>query len=163
MPMADKAPHRNDWIVDIAKGGVPIGNRLWGSQEELAKILAKNIVLAGSNPPKDTSIPRLIDRLNIVDGDQEHSFVILQQPFTGSASRSTSSTNHKIFWRSENPKHCNACKTTINDVFFEAHSRKHSYAILCPECFETDGFGLGFGKGRKFEKQQDQRFLKTAG
>lgn len=153
MSMTDTAPQLDDWVVDIAKRGKPIGKTLWGSQEELAKVLLQNIGLSGSRPPKDTSIPRLIGQLNVVDGDDEHSFVILQEPQPRS----------KSLWLSSTPSHCELCRTSIDDVFFEAHAQKTSYALLCTACFEEEGLGLGLGRGRKFEKKAGDRYFKTAG
>ena len=57
MSIKDIAPQKDDWVVDIARSGKPIGNILWGTQEELAEVLLQNIVLNPDPKSFHTSTP----------------------------------------------------------------------------------------------------------
>lgn len=74
-------------------------------------------------------------------------------------------SDRKVYWLSGVPAKCDTCKTPITNVFYDAKTDMGPWACMCPSC-QTLGPGLGqvgLGKGQKYEKQPDGRFLKTEG
>lgn len=51
----------------------------------------------------------------------------------------------------------------VDKVFVDGKTRIGPWANMCMKCHRRDGFGLGLGKGQKYEKQEDGKWLKTAG
>lgn len=67
-------------------------------------------------------------------------------------------------WLSPPPKSCDTCFVPITDVFYDADTGR-GWACMCPSC-QTLGPGLnrvGPGRGQKYEKQVDGKWLKTEG
>ena len=68
----------------------------------------------------------------------------------------------KVYWIGGDNDQCDVCQKEIDKTFFDAATRK-GWGILCPLCFSRDGFGLGTGRGQKYELQPDGKWLKTGG
>lgn len=70
-------------------------------------------------------------------------------------------------WLSPRPK-CDLCLSTQNcvnypDEFVDGRIKGHStWAIMCPECFELYGVGIGTGVGQLYKKQGED-FIKIGG
>lgn len=61
------------------------------------------------------------------------------------------------------PAVCDNCRSPINSTFYDARTHGGAWGNLDQKCFDAIGVGLGTGRGQKYEKQPDGRFLKTAG
>lgn len=69
----------------------------------------------------------------------------------------------KVYWRGSDPVKCEADGTMLKERFYDAADRFGRWGMLCDACFLKVGVGLGVGKGQKFERQTDGRWLKTEG
>lgn len=69
------------------------------------------------------------------------------------------------FWMGSVPSNCDACSMELTDKFYDAKTKFGPWGNLCPAC-HTNGPGLGkvgTGLGQGYTKQDDGRWLKTAG
>lgn len=76
----------------------------------------------------------------------------------------TEENNMATYWLSKPPAECDTCSTPITTVFYDADTGR-GWACMCPSC-QTLGPGLGRvgpGRGQKYEKQADGKWLKTEG
>lgn len=65
------------------------------------------------------------------------------------------------FWTSPAPTHCQLCNCAIVNLFIDGRVKgQSSWACMCNVCHSINGVGLGDGKGQKFEKLPDGRWLK---
>ena len=48
-------------------------------------------------------------------------------------------------------------------VMYDAKTKSGPWGNLCDRCFEAHGVGLGTGLGQRYERQDDGRWLRTAG
>lgn len=73
--------------------------------------------------------------------------------------------SNKVYWLSPVPSNCQTCAAGIGEVFFDAKTQFGPWACLCPTCQEFGpGLGqVGTGRGQKYEKQKDGKWLKTEG
>jgi len=69
------------------------------------------------------------------------------------------------FWIGSFPRSCDICCNQITTNFVDGIIVRGGcgWAIVCVECHKKYGFGLGVGKGQKYEKQPNGKFLKIAG
>jgi len=67
------------------------------------------------------------------------------------------------YWLGTPPTRCDACGFTLARVFLDAATRRGRWGILCPGCHAEIGLGVGTGRGQRYERQPDGRWLKTAG
>jgi hypothetical protein len=51
----------------------------------------------------------------------------------------------------------------ITAAFVDGKTRHGPWAIMSPASFVLEGIALGTGRGQKYEKQADGRWLKTEG
>lgn len=51
----------------------------------------------------------------------------------------------------------------VGDEFIDGKTIYGPWAIMTPHSFANHGVGLGTGKGQRYRKQSDGRFLKVAG
>jgi len=72
-------------------------------------------------------------------------------------------TEAAVYWRGSpiGPKDDLGAK--IDDVFYDAKTVMGPWGILSPASFRQHGVGVGLGRGQKYEKQSDGRWLKTEG
>jgi hypothetical protein len=68
----------------------------------------------------------------------------------------------KTYWLSEVPKSCDICHNSITTVFIDGATTFGPWANMCVSCHDLYGVGLGIGKGQKYQKQSDGRFLKIS-
>ena len=57
-------------------------------------------------------------------------------------------------WKSEKPVDCDICKCSLtNDDYFIDGRLEYGgqWAIMCVECFNKYGVGLGLGRGQKYD------------
>lgn len=59
------------------------------------------------------------------------------------------------------PVKCELTDRPITDTFIDGRTINGNWCYMHPDTHASRGIGLGIGKGQKFEKQQDGRWLKT--
>jgi hypothetical protein len=55
------------------------------------------------------------------------------------------------------------CKVKLADTFIDGKTSYGPWGNLCPACHARHGVGLGTGKGQRYQRQPDGRWLKTQG
>ena len=66
------------------------------------------------------------------------------------------------FWRGSTPR-TDDFGQVIEDVFVDGKTIMGPWATMAPASFAEFGVGLGVGRGQKYERQPDGRWLKTEG
>jgi hypothetical protein len=61
------------------------------------------------------------------------------------------------------PELCDTCSKPLVKLMYDAKTVMGPWGNICSMCFKQYGTGLGTGKGQKYEKQDDGRWLKTGG
>ena len=51
----------------------------------------------------------------------------------------------------------------IKDTIVDGRTHNGSWALMTPDNFATFGVGLGLGRGQKYKKQKDGKWLKVEG
>lgn len=70
--------------------------------------------------------------------------------------------NQPVYW--ESPVGNDDFQQPIGDVFYDAKTVYGPWAKMTPDSFETHGDGrLGLGRGQRYERQTDGRYLKVEG
>ena len=67
------------------------------------------------------------------------------------------------YWMGSEIEKCDVCKAKIRNAFVDGKMEGGPWAIMCASCHRIYGVGLGTGRGQRFEKQEDGRWLKTEG
>jgi len=65
-------------------------------------------------------------------------------------------------WMGSAITHCDLCDADIDTVFVDGKTIDGPWGILCPDCHEARGVGLGIGYGQKYEKK-GKEWLKIEG
>lgn len=67
-------------------------------------------------------------------------------------------------WSGSKISKCDLCYDAIENEFIDGHLRLGGpWGIFCPRCFAIGGVGFGTGRGQRYMKQDDGRFLKVEG
>lgn len=53
-------------------------------------------------------------------------------------------------WNGERPTACDVCNKPIERAFVDGKTTGGPWAIMCLECHDKHGFGLGVGRGQKY-------------
>ncbi len=69
----------------------------------------------------------------------------------------------KVYWLSEVPAECQIIGAPIKDSFVDGKIKGSGWALMHPTTHEIYGVGLGTGRGQKYVKQTDGRWLKVEG
>lgn len=58
-------------------------------------------------------------------------------------------------WRGTWPAECDICYTTLSEqeYFVDGHTIFGPWALMCPGCHITKGYGLGTGRGQKYDSK----------
>jgi hypothetical protein len=73
-------------------------------------------------------------------------------------------THRPVYWRSAVPSECQVTPgLTVTDVFVDGATRSGPWALMHPDTHAVYGRGLGVGRGQKYERQSDGKWLKIAG
>jgi hypothetical protein len=51
------------------------------------------------------------------------------------------------------PSHCDVCGHAIGDFFYDAKLREGWWGLVCEQCFNRFGCGLGLGRGQKYDSK----------
>jgi hypothetical protein len=68
-----------------------------------------------------------------------------------------------VYWTGPAPEQCDLCATPIIDTFIDGKTILGPWANMCVKCHSTKGCGLGSGRGQRFVKQPDNKWIKTEG
>jgi hypothetical protein len=52
---------------------------------------------------------------------------------------------------------CDICKRTIKTYFVDGNTKLGGWALMCPACFKKYGFGLGVGRGQKYDFETKEK------
>ena len=67
------------------------------------------------------------------------------------------------YWGGDAPAQCDICQDKILSEFVDGKTQQGPWANMCRCCHKEHGCGLGTGKGQKYQKQNDGRWLKVGG
>lgn len=67
------------------------------------------------------------------------------------------------YWQGSVPTKCDINGEPFLKEFVDGKTTMGPWANMCPQCFRDYGVGLGTGRGQKYEKQDDGRWMKTEG
>lgn len=68
-----------------------------------------------------------------------------------------------VYWCGDAPTHCDISGRPIVNVFVDGATTLGPWANMDLKAHRAYGRGLGLGKGQKYEKQPDGKWLKVAG
>jgi hypothetical protein len=68
----------------------------------------------------------------------------------------------KVYWLSP-LKDCDICHNPFGNIMIDGKTRQGPWGNLCERCHTVFGVGLGLGRGQKYEKQTDGKWLKIGG
>jgi hypothetical protein len=68
-----------------------------------------------------------------------------------------------LYWHGPAPNACDCCGIGIHSVFVDGATDRGQWGNLHPTCHERIGRGLGAGRGQRYEKQVDGRWLRMEG
>jgi len=72
----------------------------------------------------------------------------------------------KRYWMGDAPTQCDLNlhhSHAITTAFVDGKTKMGPWGNMCLTCHRRVGVGLGTGKGQKYEKQDDGKWLKVAG
>jgi len=67
----------------------------------------------------------------------------------------------KIYWLGAH--HCDVCRKMNPPELYNCRTNLGVWGMLCKECFNILGVGLGIGKGQRYERQEDGKYLQVEG
>lgn len=68
-----------------------------------------------------------------------------------------------LYWTADVPTYCEISMQQIIDCFVGGVTPMGSWGHMHPDTHSDFGCGFGLGRGQKYEKQPDGRWLKTKG
>jgi hypothetical protein len=69
----------------------------------------------------------------------------------------------EIYWAGRRVTTCDICRNPIADEFIDGATVRGMWMLMHPVCHGIFGQGLGKGRGQRFVKQQNGKFLRTEG
>jgi len=67
------------------------------------------------------------------------------------------------YWLGDPGTQCQICNGEFGNTFIDGATRFGPWAIMCLRCSVLHGTGLGQGRGQKYQKQPDGKWLKVGG
>lgn len=67
------------------------------------------------------------------------------------------------FYCGSAPTSCDICSHPITETFVDGKTNMGPWGNMCPSCHGSHGCGLGTGRGQKYQRQPDGRWLKVGG
>lgn len=67
------------------------------------------------------------------------------------------------YWTGKPPAKCDVYGTPITDTFIDGATRMGPWANMHPDTHADVGLGLGTGRGQKYQRQLDGRWMKVEG
>lgn len=68
-----------------------------------------------------------------------------------------------VYWVGVSPTECDIGGEKIRKSFVDGRTKMGPWANMCLKCSREHGVGVGQGKGQLYQKQADNRWLKTQG
>lgn len=68
-----------------------------------------------------------------------------------------------VYWVGQPDTKCDTCPRSFTNEFVDGRTIGGSWANMCPSCFPRLGIGLGLGRGQRYRRQPDGRWLKVEG
>ena len=65
-------------------------------------------------------------------------------------------------WMGSEPTKCDLCGEPLEKKFIDGKTTSGPWGMLCEDCHETHGVGLGLGRGQMYEKR-GKNWVKIAG
>lgn len=56
-----------------------------------------------------------------------------------------------VKWSSPVPEYCQLCGFTLSEFFIDGKTKYGPWGIMCQDCHEEHGVGLGTGKGQRYD------------
>ena len=69
----------------------------------------------------------------------------------------------KVYWCGSPPPACDCCGIAIHAEFVDGATKGGAWHALHPACHREIGVGFGIGKGQRYERQADARWLRVEG
>jgi hypothetical protein len=70
---------------------------------------------------------------------------------------------NKRYWMGDNINQKDDFGRPITDEFIDGKTRLGPWAIMSPTTHRIQGMGLGMGRGQRYRKQEDGRWIKVEG
>jgi hypothetical protein len=67
------------------------------------------------------------------------------------------------YWLGSTPTQCQVCTGDYQGKMVDGALHTGQWALMCGQCHRNMGRGLGMGRGQKYTRQADGRWLKTGG
>lgn len=67
-----------------------------------------------------------------------------------------------IRWLGSKPEACDVCHKPLSTEFVDGRTVYGPWAMMCLDCFNTIGTGLGVGFGQLYRKQEDGAWKKIS-
>lgn len=68
------------------------------------------------------------------------------------------------YWMGKAPERCDVCSKSIHNTFSDARVPGDGrWGCLCANCCSSLGVSYGLGRGQKYVRQDDGRYMKTEG
>jgi len=67
------------------------------------------------------------------------------------------------YWTGDAPEQCDVCHVKLFSTFVDGRTSGGQWAFMCDRDHRLHGVGLGEGKGQKYQKLADGRWLKVGG
>ena len=84
-------------------------------------------------------------------------------PETGKTDKPDFRGKAAVYWIGQAPEQCDLCARLLIDTFIDGRTDMGAWAFMCPSCHASHGYGLGIGKGQKYQKQTDGKWQKVSG
>lgn len=68
-----------------------------------------------------------------------------------------------VYWRGSPIRKCDLCSMPIQKEFVDGKTLSGPWGILCPACHRTFGYGVGTGRGQRYQLQENGSWLKVEG
>lgn len=59
----------------------------------------------------------------------------------------------KVRWLGTPPDKCDLCSRPIGEFFIDGKTNQGPWAIMCEKCHDYYGYGLGVGRGQKYDRE----------
>ena len=69
----------------------------------------------------------------------------------------------EVYWIGSDIDEKDDFNRPIKDEFIDGRTRDGHWAIMAPSSHRIHGYGLGMGRGQRYKKQPDGRWLKVEG
>jgi len=66
---------------------------------------------------------------------------------------------NKVRWVGTNPKTCQICMTPFKGSFIDGGTKGGSWCLMCKECHQLYGVGLGLGKDQEYDMKTLEKIL----